>query len=125
MSDHLAAISARVPAGIEVYTTDVPTRPPQRYVILRAPLFEEVSSTLAYNPDVDDYLKVMYCGLTDEQARWVARHVYAALHRSRPAVAGYSTWLHRTATGEFDVDRQRDPHIYHATDLYRYRATPA
>lgn len=124
MSDHLAGISAHVPAGIEVFTTDVPVSPPQRYVILRAPLFEEVSHTLGYSPEVDDYVKVMYCGLTDAQARWVARHVYAALHRSRPVVAGFSTWLKRTATGEFDVDRQRDPHIYYASDLYRYRATP-
>lgn len=125
MTAHLAAIMALVPDGIQAFDTSVPELPPQRYVVFRAPLFGEMSETLGYLPDVDDYFKVMACGLSAQQARHVQAAVRSALHRSSPAVDGYLAHVTNRSTGEVDVDMSMKPHIFHCSDLYRYRATPA
>ena len=125
MSAHLAAIMALIPDDIPVYDTSVPDLPPQRYVVFRAPMFGEVSESLGYLPDVDDYFKVMACGMSAQQARHVQAAVRAVLHRSSPAVEGYLAHVTNRTTGEADVDMSKKPHIFHCSDLYRYRATPA
>lgn len=82
MITHLDAIRALVPADIPTFDTDLtdddgndPDPWPDRYVIFRAPTLAEVSQTLGYNPDVDDYVKAMYCGLSVWQARSVSERV--------------------------------------------------
>lgn len=125
MRDHLAALMALVPPDIPVFDTHVPDLPPQRYVVFRAPLFGEVSETLGYRPDVDDYFKVMACGLSAHQARNVQEAVRTALHRASPDVDGYLAHVTHRSTGDVDFDTSMKPHIFHTTDLYRYRATPA
>lgn len=124
MRAHLAAIMALVPANIPAFDTDVPDIPSQGYVVFFAPDFDEVSLSLGYAPDVDDYFKVMAVGRTLTQARAVQAAVKAALHRSRPVVEGYSTLVKRRSAGDFMTDRSKTPHLSHATDLYHYRATP-
>lgn len=133
MISHLDAIRALVPADIPTFDTDVTDDDgndfprelwPERYVIFRAPTFPEVSKTVGYSPDVDGYVQAMYCGLSTWQARSVSERTRAALHRQVPVVEGFRASLRLQSSTNFDLDRERRPHIYYATDHFRYRATP-
>lgn len=125
MNNHLAALMALTPEGIDAFDTNVPEQPPQRYFVFRAPTFKrdsEASSRAVL--DVDDYFSVMACGRDTNQVRDIQAEMQDALDRSHPVVDGFDARALLRSTGGIDIDRSRVPHIAHATDLYRYRATP-
>ena len=117
---------ALTPDGIEAFDTNVPERPPQRYFVFRAPTFKRDSEALSRAAlDVNDYFSVMACGRDANQVRDIQAQMQDALDRSHPVVEGFDARALLRTTGDIDIDGSRVPHIAHATDLYRYRATPA
>jgi hypothetical protein len=125
---------ALTPEGIEAFDTNVPAKPkdwpgewpPQCYVVFRAPTFKRESLALSRaSLDVNDYFSVMAVGRDAGQVRWVQERMQDVLDRAHPVVEGFAARSFLRTTGAVDVDRSIAPDLAHATDLYRYRATPA
>lgn len=126
MSKHLDALMALVPAGVTAYDTNVPEPPPQRYLVFRAPTFKRDSEALSRaSMDVNDYFSIMACGRDARQVRDLQEKVQDIYDRANVTVPGFKASVFLRTTGAVDIDRSKKPEIAHATDLYRYRATPA
>jgi hypothetical protein len=101
---------------------------PARYVVIGAsPTLRQVALSISRGRlDVDDRILIKGCGLSVASCRWVMENVRAVADRGRPSVEDYSTLLTFQESDELlDIDRDVDPPVAHATDAYRYRATPA
>ena len=127
--DGIIALLEAVP-GLTVYDTEAETSPTFPYVVVAAPSLAQVSTTWDDEPrDVDDYVTITGAGTGPAQARWALDKAFGALDRKSPIVDGYSTRIHRAATGPIGPDRDvtltSTGRVIYGADTYRYRATPA
>lgn len=147
MSEHLAAIAARVSGlGIDVYDTAA-ERPdydprdwlknfstvqqsawvlPDMYAILTAPALRRVAVTLPGGRDhVRDYFQLTVVGLSAWQVRHWNSLVRGVLDPAQFRVGNkFQGFVSLSATGISALDREVTPYRYYAVDTYRYHASP-
>lgn len=124
---HAAAIKALLAPTVRLHEGERPDSSPLPAAVLFVPSGTRTRTTLATISDRRDVpFQVTSVGLDPEGVRSVAQRVQDALLDRRPAIAGRTCWpITQEGSDPIRLDRDVNPHVYYAVDLYNLSSVPA